>query len=79
MKAFMRSYVYWYGKDKDIGNLQKLCIVAKAPLVKFNLKPKTNKPWLNIDYASPIKGGLITSSWETVSQRGRSFEMKNNN
>ena len=53
MKALMRSYIYWYGMIKEIENL-----AAKAPPVKFNPWPKTNKPWsrLNINYAGPIKG-----------------------
>ena len=44
MKALMKSYVYWYGMDKDIENLVKTCkncaLAAKAPPVKFNPWPK---------------------------------------
>ena len=40
MKALMRSYIYWYGMDKEMENLVKTCkncaLVAKAPPVKFN-------------------------------------------
>ena len=48
--------------DKEIENMVKSCkscaLVAKAPPIKFNPWPKTDKPWshLHIDYASPIKG-----------------------
>ena len=62
MKALMRSYVYWPGMDKDIENMVKSCkscaSVAKAPPIKFNCWPKTDKPssHLHIDYAGPIKG-----------------------
>ena len=49
MKALMRSYVYWPGMDKDIENMAKSCkicaLVAKAPPIKFNPWPKTDKPW----------------------------------
>ena len=61
MKAPMRSYVYWLGMDKDIENMAKSCrncaSVAKAPPIKFNSWPKTDKLWscLHIDYAGPIK------------------------
>ena len=61
IKALMRSYVYWPGMDKDIENMVKSCkscaSVAKAPPIKFNPWPKTDKPSsrLQIDYASPIK------------------------
>ena len=62
MKTLMRSYVYWPGMDKDIENMVKSCknctSIAKAPPIKFNPWPKTDKPWgrLHIDYAGPIKG-----------------------
>ena len=62
INALMQSYVYWPGMDKDIENMVKSCkscaSVAKAPPIKFNPWPKTDKPWsrLHIDYASPIKG-----------------------
>ena len=65
MKAFMRSYVYWYGVKKEIENLVKTCkicaLAAKATPVKFNPWPKTDKPWsrLHVDYADPIKGTLL--------------------
>ena len=57
----MRSYVYWPRIDKDIENLVKSCkscaSVAKAPPIKFNPSPKTDKLWsrLHNDYTSPIK------------------------
>ena len=62
MKALTRSYVYWLGMDKDIENMGKSCkscaSVAKAPPIKFNPWPKTDKLWsrLHIDTAGPIKG-----------------------
>ena len=62
MRALMRSYVCWLGMDKNIENMAKSCkrcvMVAKAPPIKFNPWPKTDKPWfpLHIDYASSIKG-----------------------
>ena len=61
MKALMWSYAYWPSMDKDIENMVKSCksyaSVVKAPLLKFNPWPKTDKPWsrLYIDYAGPIK------------------------
>ena len=61
MKALMKSYVCWYGMDKEIINLVRIfkncALVTKAPPVKFNPWPKTDKPWsrLHIDYAGPIK------------------------
>ena len=67
MKALMQIYVYWSGMDKDIENMVKLCksctSVAKAPPIKFNPWPKTDKPWsrLHIDCAGPIKGTYILS------------------
>ena len=30
MKALIRSYIYWPGMDKDIENMQKLCIGSKS-------------------------------------------------
>ena len=62
MKALTQSYVYWLGMDKDIENMGKSCkscaSVAKAPPIKFNPWPKTDKLWsrLHIDYIGPIKG-----------------------
>ena len=61
MKALMGSYVYWYGMDKGIENLVRTCkncaLPAKAPPVKFNPWPKTDKIWsLHIDFAGLIKG-----------------------
>ena len=62
MKALMRSYVYWPGMDKNIENMVKsgkrCASVAKAPPIKFNRWPKTDKPWsrLRIDNAGQIKG-----------------------
>ena len=62
MKALMRSYVYWPSMDKDIENMVKswksCASVAKAPSIKFNSWPKTDKLWscLHIDYTGPIKG-----------------------
>ena len=62
VKALMRSYVYEPGMDKDIENMMKssksCASVAKAPPIKFNPWPKTDKPScrLHIDYAGPIKG-----------------------
>ena len=62
MKALMQSYVYKPGMDKDIENMSKSCrscaSVAKAPPIKFNSLPETDKPWshLYIDYAGLIKG-----------------------
>ena len=48
MKALMRSCVYCPGVDKDIENIVKSCkscaSVAKAPPIKFNPWPKTDKP-----------------------------------
>ena len=61
MKALMQSYVHWPGMDKDIKNMVKLrkscASVAKAPFIKFNPCPKTDKPWsrLHIVDAGPIK------------------------
>ena len=61
MKALMQSYVYWPSRDKNIENKVKVCkscaLVAKAPPIKFNQWPKTDKPWshLHIDYAGLIK------------------------
>ena len=61
MKALMRSYVYWPGMDRDIANMVKSCrswvSVAKAPPLKFNPWPKTDKPSsrLHIDYSGSIK------------------------
>ncbi len=56
MKALMRSYVYWLGMDKDIEN-----IVAKAPPIKFNSWPETDKQWsrLHIGNAGSIKRTYI--------------------
>ena len=60
--ALMQSYVYWPDMDKDIENMVKSCkscvSVTKAPPIKFNPWPKTDKPSsrLHIDYAGPIKG-----------------------
>ena len=62
IKALMQSYVYWPDMDRDIENMVKSCrncaSVAKAPPIKFNSWPKTEKLWsrLHIDYAGPIKG-----------------------
>ena len=59
MKALIRSYVPW--PDRDIENIGKSCrsciSVVKAPPIRFNPWPKTDKPWsrLHIDYAGPIK------------------------
>ena len=48
MKA-LRSYVYWPKMDKDIEKNIKSCIgcamVAKAPSIKFNPWPKTDRTW----------------------------------
>ena len=61
----MWSYVYWLGMDKDIENMVKSCrscaSVAKAPPIKFNPMPKTDKPLsrLHTDYAGPIKGCTV--------------------
>ena len=58
MKALMLS---WQGMDKDIDDMVRMCkscaLVAKAPPIKFNPLPKTDKPWsrLHIEYAGPIK------------------------
>ena len=66
-KPLMRSFVYWSGMDKDIENMVKLCkrytSVTKAPPIKFNPWPKTDKPWgrLHINYAGPIKGTYFLS------------------
>ena len=60
MKALMRSYVYWPGINRDIENMVKSCrscaSVAKAPPIKFNSWPETDKLWsrLLFDYAGPI-------------------------
>ena len=49
------------GIDKDSENIVKSCkscaSVTKAPPIKLNPWPKTDKPWsrVHIDYASPIK------------------------
>ena len=47
MKALMQNYVYWPGMDKDIKNMVKSCkscaLVAKAPPIKVNPWPKTDK------------------------------------
>ena len=65
MKALMQSYVYWSGMDKDIENMVKLrkkcASVAKAPPIKFNPWPKTDKTWscLQIDSAGSIKGTYL--------------------
>ena len=46
------------GMDKEIKKLAKTVLAAKAPPVKFNPWPKTDKLWssLHIDYAGIIKG-----------------------
>ena len=48
LKALMRSYVYWPGMDKDTENIVESCrscaSVTKAPPIKFNSWPKTDKP-----------------------------------
>ena len=52
----------WYGMNKEIENLVKTCkncaLAAKAPPVKFNPWPNTDKSWsrLHSDYPSPLKG-----------------------
>ena len=62
IKALMRSYVHWLGMDKDIENMVISCkscaSVVKAPPIKFNQWPKTDKPWsrLHIDNTGPIRG-----------------------
>ena len=54
MKALVQSYVYWLGKDKGIVNMVKsyrsCASAAKAPPIKFNLWPKTDKPWSRLQY-----------------------------
>ena len=73
----MRSYVYWYGVDKEIENLVKICkncaLAAMASPVKFNPWPKTDKPWsrLHNDYAGPIKEMYYFIV--TASQSGQKF------
>ena len=79
MKALMRSYIYWYGIDKEIENLVKTCkncaLTAKAPPVKFNLWPKTDKPWskLHINYCWPNKGDLLLHCGRQLHKVARSF------
>ena len=67
MNSLMRSYEYWPGMDKGIENLLKSCrscaSVEKAPPIKFNPWPKTDKPRsrLHIDYIGPIKWNILLS------------------
>ena len=77
MKRFVRYYVYWYSKDRDIESLVKSCkgsgLAAKAPPIKFNPWPETKYPWsrLHIDFAGPLNGSyyLIVIDIFTSGQR----------
>ena len=48
MKSLMRRYVYWHSMDRDIGSFVKSCkgcaLAAKAPKIKFNPWPETDRP-----------------------------------
>ena len=62
MKSLMKSYVYWWGMDRDIESLVKLCkgcpLAAKAPTIIFNPCPETDCSWsrLYIDFTGQLNG-----------------------
>ena len=81
IKSLMSSFVYWPNMDKDIENTVKLCkscaLTAKAPPVKFNPGPETDRPWsrIHLDFAGPLEGyyysivGDSFSRWPMVRRR----------
>ena len=83
MKTLMRSYVYWLSMDKDIEIMVKSCksctSIAKAPPIKFNSWPKTDKPWsrLHIDNAGPIKEHTFFYHSRQLYEMARSYQMQN--
>ena len=83
MKALMRGYVYWPGMDKDIENRVKSCkscaSVAKAPPIKFNPCPKTDKPSsrLHIDKAGPIKWTYLFCHSRQLYKMAKNFQIQN--
>ena len=69
--------------DKDIENMaksRKSCAsVVKAPPIKFNPWPKTEKPWsrLHIDYVSHNKRNIHFCHSRQFYEMARSFQMQN--
>ena len=64
MKQMTRRYVWWPKINSDIESMVQRCstcrIVAKVPDQKYQLWPKTEKPWerIHLDYAGPLFGKM---------------------